>query len=271
MSTSQLAYDLAYLSELAYENEADVRADAPLMEELTWLEAKGMQGFLLQQPGRRVLCFRGTQPTCLEDVWADLDAKLMRFNSDAMVHAGFNHAYDDLDEQTRDALGDPVGALPLYVTGHSLGAAMGVVCAARISQKYDITAIHPFGCPRVFDKWGKRLYEHILPGKTTRHVRCCDVVTRIPSQWPDAIVSRIPFVGYFSSGGYRHVGPFIYYDHVGLAHRDTNLVFRERDRLRGRRDHFGTLGTAGIAHHAVNGYVSVTRLNVNRNSQETDT
>ena len=148
------------------------------------LETKNVQAYIVSWPDKAVLVFRGTEPPAgnllegIRDIKDDLKIKLVKFKG-AFVHHGFHDAAmkiwkDENIEQKleviKDALIDP---REVYVTGHSLGAALAVISGITYPFKEVIT----FGEPRV----GANL-EFAWPD-SSRHIRVVngnDNVTKVP-------------------------------------------------------------------------------------------
>jgi Lipase (class 3) len=143
-----------------------------------------------------VLAFRGTMPNDFINWLTDADTTLAHFQF-GRVHAGFYgnlqplwgaiaQAIDDAIEPRAPATGQAArGPLKnLYVTGHSLGAAMAVVAAARIFspdyadwQPY-VRGVYTFGQPSVGDQAFAEHYATQLD--LYRHVYRFDVVPHLP-------------------------------------------------------------------------------------------
>ena len=136
------------------------------------------QAFLAKSSTFAVLSFRGTDPSRWSNIRTDLKA-LLRKTKDGNVHEGFREAYEEVKDEIRKCLPE-IGDLPLYITGHSLGAALATVAAQDLDQdpKYgdQIAACYTFGSPRVGD--GK--YEKELKVPFYRMVHATDVVTLLP-------------------------------------------------------------------------------------------
>lgn len=145
-----------------------------------------------------VLAFRGTEPTNAINWLTDTDVIFRPFG-DGLVHRGFYANLEAIWEEINGKLeramerqaatdGAPEQA-PLeclYITGHSLGAAMAVLAAAKLYMssntriKQTLRGIYTYGQPAVGDqrfadqcvRWfGDRLY---------RHVFSFDAVARLP-------------------------------------------------------------------------------------------
>ncbi len=125
---------------------------------------QGTQAFLATQsiirggkeiPGMIVLSFRGTEPTKLPDLAADLRAGTVEVDG-IQVHRGFLQAFEYVkDKIWKDLKPKLDEGYTLYITGHSLGGALALFATRSIGN--DSTgACYTFGSPRVagfgFDK-----------------------------------------------------------------------------------------------------------------------
>lgn len=132
-------------------------------------------------------------------------------NTSIRVHTGFLNAYKA--PQVRRRIQDMVSAnvRKIQVSGHSLGAALAILCALDLQYNFpdrDIECI-VFGCPRVGnaafrDSYNKRVF------KTIRVENGNDIVTKVPL-W---------------LMGYRHVGVRIT---VGAPRLPGMVTFRSHD------------------------------------------
>lgn len=146
------------------------------------------QGFLVSNGEYAVLAFRGTEVTKGTDI--KTDAKAFRASVfEGRVHRGFAEAYKSIEVQVLKAL-PKVKGLPLYITGHSLGAAVATVAAQYLERDHElrdrIAACYTFGSPRV----GNREFDRDLKSAVYRAVNTTDIVTVIP----------------LLSMGYTHIG-----------------------------------------------------------------
>lgn len=157
--------------------------------------------------GMAVVVFRGTQPQNLSNVLDDVQFWPRRWVGAGRVHRGFLRAYEGLREQI-DAWLDEHKPARLVITGHSLGAAMATLMAARYPEAELVT----FGSPRV----GGRGFAAQFAGRAVRrYVDCYDFVTNLPPPiW------------------FRHVAEMHYVDRHGAVHSPPpGLLGRVKDRL----------------------------------------
>lgn len=164
---------------------------------------RGRQAIVVHWDNVVILSFRGTEgaeqlairtPECLRkvadvvgfelpdrlntllltDILDDLNFLRVPYNG-AEIHRGFLAATQDLWPRIESDLNSPPinGCSEIYVTGHSLGAAMAVI--AGMTRKF--TRIVTFGEPRV----GTHIQHSSLAASTPhiRYVNGCDPVTTI--------------------------------------------------------------------------------------------
>lgn len=140
--------------------------------------------------GRRadafVLAFAGTDPAVLETVITDAHFRVGESNT----HEGFQAAFDAVS-LPKGGIPGPVAAainqtasapdIPLFITGHSLGAALAIL-AADAALKAGVTprGVYGFGTPRVGGATFADRYNASLGERTYRMVHGRDLVTRVP-------------------------------------------------------------------------------------------
>lgn len=159
-----------------------------------WIEDLGTdtQAYVAAKEQHVIVCYRGTAS---RTDWI-MDAKLSKtasFNGVGKVHRGFKSALDSVWEKIKTAVEERSEGRKLFVTGHSLGAALAQLTAYRLAvlQKHDIAAVYAFGSPRIGNRAYKKAYDELLSFKTFLHINNQDIVPQLPP--------RIL--------GYRHVGP----------------------------------------------------------------
>ena len=136
-----------------------------------FFNVNGAQGYLLKSDCGYVLSFRGTELKEISDLFADLQAGKRDEPSGGRVHHGFQHELNKLWPEVEAAV---AGIDKLYVTGHSLGAAMATIAASRLRDR--VVALVTFGSPRVGTP-------RFVDGCTFTHYRVqnnCDDVTTVP-------------------------------------------------------------------------------------------
>ena len=137
--------------------------------------------FLAAKDNVLVLSFRGTSG--LENFLTDVKALRVRANwVEGTVHNGFKSALDSVWPQIVSKMG-PRGAQQkeIWLTGHSLGAALAQLAALRLTQEgYRVHSVYTFGTPRVGDSDFVADYDRRLGARTFPHVNHRDIVTRVP-------------------------------------------------------------------------------------------
>lgn len=171
----------------------------------------GAQAYLIENRECRILTFRGTEVSQPSDVIADLKASKNRSESRGCVHRGFKGELDKIWPEIQQELGKD--SLPLYITGHSLGAAMATLAAARLGYG-KVKALVTFGSPRV----GNGSFVRNMFVEHYRVINNNDAVTKVPL-W---------------LMGYRHHGIPVYLNYYGDIKKLTAWQ-RVKDMLRSRR------------------------------------
>jgi predicted lipase len=192
---SQIAYD-------HYENDYDARKIF-----ITKLESGGFeliktfnntatdtQAFLAKNDQYAVLAFRGTEVTKIEDMKIDATAAKVSVLQ-GKVHAGFKLAYQSVAQDIEESVLQ-LNGFPLYITGHSLGAALATVATQALEHnpriREMIAACYTFGSPRV----GNSEYDMEFKSPIYRVVNTTDIVTVIP----------LLAMGYIHIGDVRYLG-----------------------------------------------------------------
>lgn len=183
---------LARLAKAAYDDQ-EVAAWATSQNFLvTGLPANAFdtQGVIATQPDAVILAFRGTEPAQLKD-WA-VDAQAVRLGAAGLtgtVHIGFVRALDAVWAGIESTVRNQVAAgKKLWITGHSLGGALAVLAACRLSDLKP--GVYTFGQPRVGDEAFADTYDSRIGSRYFRFINDKDIVARVP-----------PF-----TAGYRHFG-----------------------------------------------------------------
>lgn len=132
--------------------------------------------------GIQYIAFAGSDDA--KDWRFDLDAKQVPWSSkdDAKpyggsVHRGFKTCWEEVKPHLLPKLDL---SLPTVVTGHSLGGALAVLCAASLKRVgVQINGVATFGCPMVFDVVGSNGWLNLgLP--TVQYANDTDGVTEQP-------------------------------------------------------------------------------------------
>jgi len=140
-----------------------------------FIDSDGTQVMLYTKDKEVGIIFRGTEPTQLSDILADLDIRKKKAKKDdGYVHAGFQESLDDVWEAVKLFLSKNEYDR-IYLSGHSLGAAIATLAAARLEK---CTAVYTFGSPRVGGRKFVKANKSILHW---RFINNNDIVTRVPT------------------------------------------------------------------------------------------
>lgn len=156
-------------------------------------------------PQFAVLVLRGTND--LKDWLTDLNAFPDSWAGGGLVHQGFAKALDVVWGEVTASLDKNIPEdCPLFIAGHSLGAALATLAASLRPPR----ALYTFGSPRVGDD---DFGETLAGVRTFRVVNNRDLVTTVPAP--------IPF---------HHVGELHYINHKGemLINPDDKTVAQDR-------------------------------------------
>jgi hypothetical protein len=128
-----------------------------------------------------IIACRGTDPLEAADWIADLDV-LWIVLSQGRMHKGFYGYYDKLHSGVTDAMPSPAEPKRrVWITGHSLGGAMAVVCGYRLRQKrIEVNATVTFGQPMLADEEMAAFLGEQTTGRYLRIVNDRDVVPTVP-------------------------------------------------------------------------------------------
>lgn len=174
----------------------------------------GTQYVIYKDGDTMTIVFRGTDS--FGDVIHDLqffkkEIPYGNTSSKIRVHTGFLHMYKSrgVRDRIHSHMSDRIRQV--FVAGHSLGAALAVLCAVDLQYNFPWCdfEVYLYGCPRVgnrafADSYNKRLF------KTLRVENGNDIVTKLPFAWM----------------GYRHVGIRL---HVGAPRISLCYVHADHD------------------------------------------
>ena len=171
---TELLLEFANIAQTTYDNPKDSKSKFKALGYtiVEFFNIDGAQAYLLTNGTITVLSFRGTEVTEKSDVLADLKAGKNIEACGGKVHVGFKEEINKLWPTISKVLADNPGNL--YVTGHSLGAAMATIAASRMQDR--VTALITFGSPRVGNA-------EFVKSLTVDHYRVqnnCDDVTKVP-------------------------------------------------------------------------------------------
>jgi triacylglycerol lipase len=151
-------------------------------------------GFIAKREKTVFVIFRGTKTP---KEWVDnlnISFKEYVIPSFGNIHEGFLQVYKTIQNTLYQCINDINPKDALYISGHSLGAALATLAAPdiEINVKKRISALYTFGSPRVGDDSFVKSFNEKYSMKSYRIVNTSDVVTSIPLP--------VPILG--SLGGY---------------------------------------------------------------------
>ena len=238
------AVALAEAARLAYADPASITSSA-----LQWgfprcrfIERRETQAYVIASDLAVVVAFRGTQPDKLLDWMSDLDT-LFVDGPFGLVHNGFNLALSRVwDDLTATVAQFQDRGQSLWLTGHSLGAALATLAAARWrAQDKPVHGLYHFGSPRVGDRVFERTFDQDFAARNFRFVNNADLVTRVPL--------RVM--------GYSHAGTMLYFTDKGDLTADPGWWDAFLNRMQGRIEDLGTMGPTDIKEHSSDRYVEL--------------
>jgi triacylglycerol lipase len=152
-------------------------------------------GLIGERNGAVILAFAGTDPAVWQNLVTDA-AALPQAGSD--IHQGFRLAAAAAQSEIEQAVQlCQRSGKPLFITGHSLGAALTALAAEMaMGLGSPPRAVYAFGMPRVGGDRFRTSYDPSLGPLTFRLVHGIDFVARLPP----------------SSNGFRHVGRLLQCD-----------------------------------------------------------
>lgn len=186
MNFSTQSAMFARISNVTYKQPKDARKIFDSMGyKSTYYQSKGSNVFVLEDTQDIIVACRGTEVKEWKDIQADLTIDLVPSRTGVgQVHRGFRNYTDNLWHNIRDHVLDNPNK-KLWLTGHSLGAAMATLMAKRFVShpiNHPVEALFTYGSPRV----GNREYINTFNTLIVHHrwVNDGDIVTKVPfSPW----------------------------------------------------------------------------------------
>lgn len=231
----------AKLAAIAYKDDVkEVKKNVKKLgfTEVEFYNKDGAQAYRFQNKTDLVIACRGTEPTCFNDISADLKAAPVVAETISRVHQGFKKEVDDLWPMVLEDILAKQPTQTVWFCGHSLGAAMATIMASRCHYNPEIPnpeELYTFGSPRV----GWKGYVVNLGVKHHRWVNNNDIVTRVP-----LVVM-----------GYRHHGEEHYMNAHGLERKLTTWQ-RIKDRWRGMWMGIKTGSIDNFSDHSMANYIA---------------
>ncbi len=242
---------LARASQLAYQDEDDI-----LRILKSWGfpkgrffagRRKGTEGFVAGNADVILVAFRGTEVDKIKDWISDFKIKKVPAKGGGHVHRGFKAALESVSKKMVGAVHEFQDAgQPVFVTGHSLGAALaGLAVGASATEGLEIAGLYTYGMPRAGNKVFAKKFSAAYGMRSFRVVNNNDTVTRVPP-------------GLFR---YKHVGIVKYLNADGeLESGETpwkRFKQRVKGQVQGRIKDFLKLGPDGLKDHSIGRYVKI--------------
>ncbi|MBE9563463.1 MAG: lipase family protein [Proteobacteria bacterium] len=199
---------LAELSRLIYQKNSSIRYKAlnsVQLQETKFFNHSNTQCNIVENENFAVLVFRGSHE--IQDWLSNLSTILTKWPQGGMVHWGFKQALEKVWDEVAEYL-DTL-QVPIFYTGHSLGAALATLAASKRPP----AAIYTFGSPRVGDS---HFAQSLIAVNMYRIVNHRDAITFTP---PDELFN-------FSHAGELH---YITSDNKMLVNPSEKFIAKDRD------------------------------------------
>ena len=205
------AWWLAEVAALVYADEEFVRPRLAQVGFGTLVRFSGSSTdcFVASNDDAALVVFRGTElrpregnggvRPVIADIATDINMRLVSSANRGRVHSGFQIALDEIWHDLEACLqGFRQNNCPLWVSGHSLGAALATLTVDRFP---DVRALYTFGSPRV----GDREFTENLSTQAYRFVFGNDIITRLPPGGDYNHVGEIHLIGETDRNHHRPV------------------------------------------------------------------
>lgn len=183
----------AKISNYAYKNEEEIQQEYPDYD-IEYYSYAGADVFVFENASDMIIACRGTEVKQISDVKADLSISKTKATQ-GKIHIGFNHYVDKIWNSIFTRACDAKdNNKKLWITGHSLGAAMATIIAVRLTENtasQTPEALFTYGSPRV----GDRTFINYCNGLSFSHHRWVN---------DGDIVTKIPFAPFFYHCGIMH-------------------------------------------------------------------
>jgi triacylglycerol lipase len=166
-----------------------------------------------------VIAFRGTDD--LTDWNTNLQTIQKPFGNIGKVHSGFKEAYLSIKKDLFRYLNDY--SLPIFVTGHSLGAALATLTTLDVYKSDYFDSCYTFGSPRTGNP---DFVNSIICNQIYRVVNNCDIVTVVPLDFP--LIK------------YKHIGKsYLLDDHSNLVNdmSEEEIIDYQKSKAHGLKEY----------------------------------
>ena len=195
------AYWLGTAARLCYHDPATIQAAVAAwgLTEFQSFDKLETQAYIAGNEKVLILAFRGT--TALLDWITDANVDLVGGPA-GRVHEGFAMALAFVWLDIWNYIKEKRNGRALWVTGHSLGAALATLAVAKLRLERDeaVNGLYTFGAPRAGDLEFARVFDVDFAPYTFRYVNDQDIVARVPLRLMQ----------------YSHVGTFRWFDEHGV-------------------------------------------------------
>lgn len=139
---------------------------------------KSLGGYVVSEDDVAVVAFQGTDD--LSEWIVNLDS-FSYYTPHGDMHEGYHRAYQHLKPQVLKLL-EESKARKIWITGHSLGGALALICAYDLitHEKIQPHGLMTFGQPMVADKFLAHHMDNLLLGRYVHFVNEQDIVPRLP-------------------------------------------------------------------------------------------
>jgi len=159
-------------------------------KKVQFFNRNGKQLFVTHNPQAVVVSFRGTEIQEPADLLYDGNF-IPSKEGNGKIHRGFQNGIEAVwktkgdEEGIEDCLKRVTnnGEIPVWFTGHSLGAALAIIAAARWHQIHKVQGLYTFGSPGVWNQAFSKLFNNM---NAFRVVHNLDIVTTV-SQKPNLL------------------------------------------------------------------------------------
>lgn len=254
---------LAHASDVAY-----IRTPEALALERLGLTASRfhskltrVRGFVGICDSHAVLSFRGSEQLTLPSWITDSVVRLVACDDyEGGVHLGFSsvlqHCWERIErllEVTRDR--------PLFLTGHSMGGALAVLTAYRLTrQGRPPVGVYTFGSPKV----GNAVFCASCAFPIYRVVNRLDLVPELPLASLERLIRAQPgsynawsmlFGEADPATAYHHLKTLVYIDHDGAITLDAEIAPWHADAIAVSIATLGTSFFQGVTDHLITNYI----------------
>lgn len=202
------------------------------------------QGFICANDAVLWLVFRGTQVKKLNDIFTDLEFKLVDNPAGGKTHEGFTEGLAEVWSEVERAMAEfHTNRQPIWIAGHSLGAALAALAAENLHRKNQLTAqgVYTFGQPRVGNFSFSRVFNDVFSDRCFRFVNNNDIVPRLPP--PDLILR------------YWHVKRPMYIDAESRLRPNISLLNRLWEDTKGAFADLDKVGIDALKDHSMDRYM----------------